>query len=215
MLLVEEEIPQIETNHPFWRGLTLTVIFLVLTPIAILASLVTLFVVSSEGQETKVLGVEVRQELATTTGVQIYASLPGSLPTVDGEAEIEDARTEIIKQYLAKYDSPLLGFEDKIIEEADQQDIDFRLITAIAQQESNLCKRIPAETFNCWGWGIHSEGTLGFESYNQGIEVVSRGIRQAYIDEGLLSPDEIMNKYTPLSNGSWAEGVNTFMAQMQ
>jgi len=98
---------------------------------------------------------------------------------------------------------------------ADKYGLDFRLTTAIAQQESNLCKKTPAETYNCWGWGIHSKGTLGFEDYPHGIETVSRGLRKEYLDKGYLTVEDIMSKYTPLSNGSWAMGVSTFMAEMQ
>ncbi len=98
---------------------------------------------------------------------------------------------------------------------ADKYSLDFRLITAIAQQESNLCRIIPPGSHNCWGWGIHSESNLGFSSYEEGIETVSQGLKENYIDEGLTTPDQIMTKYTPSSNGSWAHGVNTFMSVMQ
>jgi hypothetical protein len=56
---------------------------------------------------------------------------------------------------------------------------------------------------------------LGFSSFSEGIEEVSRGIRKEYLDKGFATIEEIMGKYTPLSNGSWAEGVNKFMAEME
>ena len=106
-------------------------------------------------------------------------------------------------------------FASEIVETSDRYGLDYRLTTAIAQQESNLCKKIPPESNNCWGWGIHSRGTLGFASFSEGIDEVSRGIRKKYLDKGFLSIEEIMGKYTPLSNGSWAEGVTKFMAEME
>jgi len=65
------------------------------------------------------------------------------------------------------------------------------------------------------GWGITGSGSLGFSSYEDGIETVSKGIKTEYIDKGYTTINEIMSKYTPQSNGSWAEGVNTFMSDMQ
>ena len=94
--------------------------------------------------------------------------------------------------------------------------MDFRLITAIAQQESNLCKIIPPRTYNCWGWGIHSEGTLGFDSYEEAIDAVTLGLKENYFNKGLTTPDTIWPKYTPSSpDGAWAKGVNQFMAEME
>ena len=101
-----------------------------------------------------------------------------------------------------------------IVATSDKYGLDFRLTTAIAQQESNLCKYIPSGSYNCWGWGIHSRGTLGFASYDEGIDIVSRGIKSEYIDKGYVEPLDIMSKYTPLSNGSWAEGVTKFLSDM-
>jgi hypothetical protein len=89
------------------------------------------------------------------------------------------------------------------------------LTTAIAQQESNLCKNYPDGTYNCWGWGIHSQGTLGFSSFTEGIELVTKGLKENYIDKGYLTPETIMTKYTPLSNGSWANGVSKFLSEME
>jgi hypothetical protein len=106
-------------------------------------------------------------------------------------------------------------YAPSIVDTADKYGLDFRLTTAIAQQESNLCKKIPPESNNCWGWGIHSQGTLGFSSFQEGIENVSKGLREEYLDKGFRTTEEIMSKYTPLSPGSWAEGVNKFMAEMQ
>ena len=113
------------------------------------------------------------------------------------------------------YNSPLAPYADLLVQKADEYGLDFRLTTAIAQQESNLCKKIPDDTFNCWGWGIHSQGTLAFDSYNQAIDIVTLGLKQKYIDEGLTTPEAIMERYTPLSRGSWAEGVSQFLSELE
>lgn len=194
----------------------LVVIFLTLTPIALGTSLFALLSMSAEVPKPKVLAAATQANLVDSprAGVRVYASLPSTPPTITGEPITEDARPEIVRDYLNRYDSPLLPYANFIVATADKYQLDYRLITAIAQQESNLCKKIPPETNNCWGWGIHSAGTLGFSSYSEGIETVSQGLRQEYLNKGYTTIEEIMSKYTPLSNGSWAEGVNKFMGEM-
>lgn len=150
------------------------------------------------------------------SGARVYASLPNEFPKVLGVAEVGDARPELIRQYLIRYNSPLVSLSNYIVEKADQYGLDYRLIPAIAQQESNLCKIIPPETYNCWGWGIHSRGTLGFNSYEEAIDTVMTGLKNEYIDKGYTTPDTIWKKYTPSSpDGAWAKGVNQFMAEME
>lgn len=202
-----------EKSFSFWKNLVLVFSFFILTPLVLLVSLFSLFSLTKYDHNEKgsVLGINV----ANPSGVKVFASLPTDLASISGYAVPEDAREEILKQYLSYYNSPLLPFAEKIVEEADKNELDFRLIVAIAQKESNLCKIIPPNTYNCWGWGIHSKGTLGFTSYPEGIEIVSKGLKESYIDKGFKTIEEIMSKYTPLSNGSWAQGVNQFMSEME
>src|SRR3990167_6757374 len=107
-----------------------------------------------------------------------------------------DGRAKVIENYLVKYKSPMAPYAQVFVDKADVYGVDYRLIVAIAQQESNLCKFIPYETYNCWGWGIHSKGTLGFNSFEEGIETVTRGLRQEYLDKGYSNISDIMSKYT-------------------
>lgn len=195
-------------SFEFWKNLFLVVVFFTITPITLGISLFSIFSL----QKSSVT------EITTTAqgSVKIYASLPSEFPTVSGNYTAVDARPELIKQYLIRYNSPLLGLENYMVYKADEYGLDYRLIPAIAQQESNLCKIIPAKTYNCWGWGIHSKGTLGFSSYEEAIDAVMSGLKKEYIDKGLTTPDTIWTKYTPGSpDGAWAKGVNQFMASME
>ena len=191
------------------KSLSLLTVFFTLTPVALTISIFALVFISTTAPKPK-------EALATNNpNINIFAALPANMPSVEASIGTGDARVDIIKAYLRKYNSPLYPYAEYIVNVADDNDLDFRLITAIAQQESNLCKVIPEGTYNCWGWGIHSRGTLGFSSFEEGIRVVSEGIKRDYIDEGLTTPPEIMSKYTPLSNGSWANGVGLFIEEMQ
>lgn len=207
----DQEIPQV--NIPFTKYFLLAGMFFVLTPLALFVSVFSLLTISAVNQESHVLAASTENSLPV--GVNIFASLPNDIASIDGQVIPGDAREEIIRQYLIRYESPLAPYANEIVKAADAYDIDFRLITAIAQQESNLCKKIPPETYNCWGWGIHSRGTLGFSSFKEGIYTVSRGLKKDYYNKGYTDPDDIMTKYTPMSNGSWANGVNTFMQEME
>jgi hypothetical protein len=201
-----------EKAGSFFRKLVFILVFFTLTPIALVSSTISLIsLTNTESKNTYVPRIVHKQ----TTGVQVYASLPSDFPSVSGEIVEEDARPEIIKGFLTSYRSPLTPYSNFIVETADKYGIDWKLITAIAMKESGVCKIIPDESYNCWGWGIHSAGTLRFDSYEEGIEIVSKGIREYYVDIGLVTIEEIMSKWIPHSpNGAWAEGVRLYMAEM-
>jgi hypothetical protein len=142
----------------------------------------------------------------------------GTVKGVSTIVEIDDSRPTIVANFLERHNSPMKPYDEHgqmLVEIADTYNIDFRLLPAIAMQESNLCKVIPEGTYNCLGFGIHSRGTLGFESYEAGFTRAAREIKANYIDIGLTTPEKIMTKYTPSSNGSWAASVNQWMAEMR
>lgn len=127
----------------------------------------------------------------------------------------EDARPMIIKRYLEKYKSPLSPYSNLIFELSQTYGYEYYWIVAIAQQESNLCKKIPENSHNCWGYGIHKNGTLRFDSYELALRSYAEYLKRQYFDKGLNTPELIMKKYTPSSNGSWAFGVNQFIRQLE
>ncbi len=202
-----------ENDLSFWKNLILVAIFFTLAPVTIGVSIFSLFslkesAIQKDSFETSVL-------TSPKSGVRVYASLPINFPTVDGTVEGKDARAELLREYMDYYNSPLAPFAEYLVQVSDKYTLDYRLLTAIAQQESNLCKIIPPNSYNCWGWGIHSEGTLGFASYEEAIDAVAKGLREEYLDKGYTSIDEIMSKYTPQSNGSWANGVKEFLTAIE
>jgi len=127
----------------------------------------------------------------------------------------DDARLKIIESYLARYKSPLLPYAGLIIELSDNYGFDYRWIVAIAQQESNLCKKIPKDSHNCWGYGVHSKGTLRFENYDLALRSFASYLKTQYFDKGYNTIELIMNKYCPHSNGSWAYGIKQFFNEIE
>ncbi len=179
----------------------------VLIPLTLAISVITLTSLPKPKSQVRIISAK--------TGVKIFAARPEVVPSIKIEPEVSDARSQILKKYFSEYGSPLLNYASLIIEEADRVGMDFRLLPAIARQESGLCKVIPEDSYNCWGWGITSVGTLKFKSYEEGIKVVTQGLKNNYLDQGLVNPKDIMAKYTPQSNGSWAQGVNEFMKDLE
>ncbi|MBP6045370.1 hypothetical protein KA525_04445 [Candidatus Woesebacteria bacterium] len=134
---------------------------------------------------------------------------------VTAEVKLGDARVANLKRFFRKYNSPLYDDAEFIVTTADKYEFDYRLLPAIAMQESGLCRVIPNDSHNCWGWGIYGTTVTRFDSYQDAIMAVSKGIKTYYIDKGLTTTEQIMAKYTPSSNGSWANGVNTFIRALE
>lgn len=144
-----------------------------------------------------------------------YAALPTNENTMVATIQQKDARTEILSQFFTKYSSPLEPYAEYTVKMADKYGLDFRLIPSIAMQESNLCKKIPENSHNCWGFGIYGGKVTRFSGYEEAISTVSKTLSLKYKDKGLVEPHEIMTKYTPSSNGSWANGVTFFMDELE
>lgn len=143
------------------------------------------------------------------------SSAPMVLGIYEGSVTTTDGRSANLKNFFRKYNSPLFDFTDQIVAASDQNGFDYRLLPAIAMQESNLCKYIPENSHNCWGWGIYGDTVTKFDTYNDAIDTVSRGLKRDYIDKGLTTASSIMAKYNPSSTGSWAHGVNTFLRALE
>ncbi len=184
-------------------------IFLVLSPLVIIISLVLFTFVSYQ-----------KNPLAPSFFLFLpprtvsFAALPTNQNIFAPSIDQGDARVEVVRQFFARYHSPLEPFANTVVKAADAHDLDFRLIPAIAMQESNLCAKAPKGSNNCWGFGIYGGKVKQFTSLAEGIEVVTKALAKEYKGKGLTTPTEIMAVYTPSSNGSWAQSVNHFMDQL-
>lgn len=177
-------------------------------------SILTLYFTENVKAGEKLVAVQA-QKLVLSNQYEFYAALPQVLGSFSTAVQAADARPELIREYLGKYQSPLLPYADLIVRLSDNYNLDFRLIVSIAQCESNVCKKIPAGSYNCWGF---ENGTTRFSSWEQALEQVAKTLKEDYIDLGLTSPDLIMPKYAPPSvekGGPWAKCVNQFMAELQ
>jgi hypothetical protein len=192
--------------------------FLLLLPLDLAIALFGLTKISQTKQLPRLIEVQIEELSQKEFPAQVYASLPEAVGEIYTSITTGDARPIILEKYLEKYNSAMTPHQkiaQKIIEVSDRLGLDWRLLVAIAQQESNLGKKMPANCNNAWGYGIHSRGTLCFDSWEEGVETVANGLKTKYIDQGLDTPEKIMAKYTPLSSGSWAYGVNQFLEELR
>lgn len=143
-----------------------------------------------------------------------YAALPTAESTFVQVIFQDDARVEIVRQFLHRYSSPLEPHAEHFVNKADEYGLDYRLLPAIAMQESNLCKKAPTDSYNCWGWGIYGKNVTRFSGYEEAITTISKTLAKEYHGKGLISPEEIVTKYTPSDNGRWSSSVTHFMDQL-
>lgn len=147
-----------------------------------------------------------------------YAAIPGTKQAMVIKINSEDARVGAVKDFLSYYKSALTPYAQTVVSAADKYDLDYRLLPAIAMQESTLCNNLPDKyegTHNCWGFGIYGKKVTRFTNYKEAIEAVSKTLGVKYKSAGLETPEEIMSKYTPSSpNGAWAKGVLATMERI-
>lgn len=188
--------------------------FFILTPFVLtlaFALTLTLSYTSSKAVLGVSEGFSVNNDVA-------YAALPSTTgDSFSVDLVPADARVEIVRQFLARYRSPMEPHAQILVETAQKYSLDHRLLPAIAMQESNLCKKVRSDSaHNCWGYGIYGGKGRAFDSYEQGIEVVAESLYRKYKkNNGLITPKEIESMYNPNSDGSWAFSVNFFMNQMK
>jgi len=135
---------------------------------------------------------------------QLNIAVTGALAlnqAVDPEAESLKAKAEAIDAYFRERKMPLEGMGKKMVEEAIKNELDWRLLPAIAVRESTggkfECKRVPN---NAFGWGSCK---IGFKSNEQAIEVVAKNLggnnpktAKHYDDK---TTKEILRAYNPPS----------------
>lgn len=151
---------------------------------------------------------------------QMYKALPTDNPAAQKQEigiNSGDGRATIITEFFEIKKSPLAGLASEFVDVADKYSLDYRLLPAIAMQESNGAKKMPKDSNNPFGYGIYGGKVIKFSSFEEAIERVGKGLKNDYIDQGLKTPEQIMAKYTPPSlqkEGAWAIGVSAFMEQL-
>jgi len=188
----------------FMGKIILLISFFFATPLFILTSILYYFYLSYHQALTA--------HASNNSFASVAFAVSRAFETIENQIQEEKKiKTEIVRQFFAKYNSPLEPFAQDVIDAANMHNLDYRLIPSIAMQESNLCKKIPTDSHNCFGFGIYANRIVRFNDYKEAIYTVSKTLANNYIAKGLETPEEIMIKYTPSNTGDWARNVNHFM----
>ncbi len=127
---------------------------------------------------------------------------------------------QILDAYLASKGSPMAGQGAALMTSAARWRVDPRLVVAIAGAESNF-GQVTCGPNNAWGWACPND-PADFATWAAGIETITSGLRNYYLDEGRTSVTLIQQKYCPVGaandptglNSHWATNVTRFLLEL-
>ena len=145
----------------------------------------------------------------TISADYFIAEPSAQLKEVRGTKE-EDYRIGVLRNFFEEYNSPLSEYAEHFISTADKYHLDWRLVPAITGIESTFGKRMPQGSFNAYGW---ANGDYRFSSWETSIEIVSKTLREKYLNRGATTIEKIARRYAPPSK-TWAGKVKYFMNEI-
>ena len=146
----------------------------------------------------------------------VYAeALAGAsaMPIASLPHQLDDRRVIVLKNYLETYNSPLAPYAKVFIEEADKNQLDWRLLAAISGVESTFGHQIPYNSNNAWGWGIYGDNMIRFSSWEEAIATISGELRVRYINQWGAKDVYQIGKFYAASK-TWAQRVDMFMRKI-
>lgn len=152
------------------------------------------------------------------TKYSIYAARPYVLGEATSNIQYSNAEVATLEAVFKRYNCPIAGTGELFVKHAEKNNIPYWLVASIAFQESSCGKNTPTkegrESNNLWGWGVYGDKVSTFKDIEEGIDTVSRYMADVFYSNGVTDLCEIMETYTPPSNGSWCEGVGFFRDQI-
>ena len=172
-------------------------------------------------EEVKAQEIVIEDKIEWIDGNRVTTKADGSIEIVPAEVfmskeELEKLNEDKLKAQkielffrVNRNNAPLSEYAEKFVEVANKYNLDYRLLPAIATVESSGGKN-NFRKYNAWGWG-----NKGFSSFEEGIGVVGRGLKNNYIDKGRDTVEEIAPIYCPPNYKNWARSVNQFMLEIE
>jgi hypothetical protein len=126
-----------------------------------------------------------------------------------------DTRVDHLRAYLKSHNSPMADDAAVFVREADRNNLDWKLVVAIAGAESTFGKHIPTGSYNGWGWGIPTgaHSGIGFKDWEHGIMTVSEGLKKNYVDRGAVTIEQMGRIYA--ASPRWAGNVRYFIGKIE
>ncbi len=140
------------------------------------------------------------QNTPDTTQVNNKVEVSSSAITTQ-ENEDLTVKASVVDTFFKKYDAPLEGYGMKFVTEAQKNDLDWRLLPAIAMRETTggkqACKSSKAPNNN-FGWYSCKKG---FDSVDESIEYISKTLggnndSVKHYKDGMTT-EQILKKYNP------------------
>lgn len=125
-----------------------------------------------------------------------------------------DNRAQILKGFLDSNNSPLAPYSEDFVASADKYNLDWRLVAAISGLESTFGQQIPSNSYNGWGWGVYGDNVIRFRSWQEGIETISKGLRERYLRDNSESDPYIIGP-SYAASPTWAVRVAYFMKKIE
>ena len=121
-----------------------------------------------------------------------------------------DIRVKALKNVFEKYNSPLVDEASSYVALADKNGVDWKLLPAISGLESSFGKRLMPNSYNAYGWG---GGHIYFDSWEQGIDTITKALSQKYYARGADTVWSIGPIYA--ESPTWAVRVNSFIQKIE
>lgn len=137
-----------------------------------------------------------------------------AIPAVEGNFRVSTKaiRSQVekhkaIERVLKKYNSPLVSYTGAFMDSCRKYNLNCYLLPAISGVESGFGHALIQEAKNPFGWG---GGYMYFNSWENGIDTVAKGLHENYISKGLDNPYLIAPIYAPPSH-TWGIKVSMYM----
>ena len=172
-------------------------------------------------EEVKAQEILIEDKVEWVDGNRVTTKADGSIEIVPAEVFMSKEQLDKLNEDKLKAqkielffrvnrnNAPLADYAEKFVEVANKYDLDYRLLPAIATVESSGGKS-NFRSYNAWGWG-----SKGFSSFEEGIEIVGKGLKNNYIEKGMDTVEEIAPIYCPPNYKNWARSVNQFMNEIE
>ena len=166
---------------------------------------------------SKISNTKELDSLLISSASNVFASPETAIHTpknILSAVKASDARPVLVENFLRENGSPMIGYGEIFIAAADKYDLDWRLLPAIAFQESTLGKNTIFGSHNAFGWGVLDNSTKGmsFDSWDEAIFTVAKGLREDYFNSGLITPETINPRYAGDKN--WNVKVRYAMEEL-
>lgn len=152
--------------------------------------------------------------LPQTAEAKVAATSAALTAPLELQQRVPDNRVQMLREYLENRNSPLAPYAQTFVTEADKNNLDWKFVAAISGLESSFGIHIPTNSYNGWGFGVYGDNVRRFDSWNEGIAVVSQSLREDYMDKwGAKNVYEIGHIYA--ASPTWAVRVEYFMNDIE